>query len=134
MAFRDDEEEALPLTSHDANHTDDIDHPRPSASSISTTSLVLEHLSGHPNSIEAKEALYSQPRTESFDYDDRAAWRHKSHGTDSKARRILYIVASIAAVGWLAALALFISSGTHKSLASRPTILMPPRRLATVRR
>ncbi|KAH0009124.1 putative dipeptidyl-aminopeptidase B, partial [Aureobasidium melanogenum] len=119
MAFRDDEE-ALPLTRHDANHTDDIDQPRPSASSISTTSLVLEHLSGHPNSIEAKEALYSQPRSEEFDFDDRAAWKHKSHGFDFKARRILYIVASIAAVGWLAALALFLSSGSHKSLASRP--------------
>ncbi|THX53638.1 putative dipeptidyl-aminopeptidase B [Aureobasidium pullulans] len=119
MAFRDDEE-ALPLTRHDANQTDDSDQPRPSASSISTTSLVLEHLSGHPNSFEAKEALYSQPQSEQFDFDDRAAWQHKTHGIDTKARRILYIIASIAAVGWLAALALFLSSGSYKSSASHP--------------
>ncbi|THW87418.1 putative dipeptidyl-aminopeptidase B, partial [Aureobasidium pullulans] len=119
MAFRDDEE-ALPLTRHDANQTDDSDQPRPSASSISTTSLVLEHLSGHPGSFEAKEALYSQPQSEQFDFDDRAAWQHKTHGIDTKARRILYIIASIAAVGWLAALALFLSSGSYKSSASHP--------------
>jgi dipeptidyl aminopeptidase len=119
MVFRDDEE-AQPLTSHDANNTDDRDQPRPSTSSISTTSLVLEHLTDHQDSIGAKEALYTQPPPEELDFDDRAAWQGKSRGVDSKARRILYIIASVAVVGWLAALVLLLTSGAHKSLASRP--------------
>lgn len=117
MVFHDDEE-SLPLARNDGNQTDD--QPRPSASSISTTSLVLEHLTGHGNSIEAKEALYSSPRSEQFDYEETAPWQQKSHGIDAKARKILYIVAGVATLGWLAALFLFLSSGSHKSLSSRP--------------
>lgn len=117
MVFRD-EEEAIPLTRADVNQTEE--YSRPSASSISTTSLVLEHLTGHQNGIDAKEGLFRSPRSEQFEFDDSATWQQPTHGFDKRARRILYIVAAVATLGWVAALFLFLSSDSHKPLASRP--------------
>lgn len=112
-----DDDESLPLTKEEVDvQSHSESEPRRSSSTASTTSLVLEHLTGR-SSVKAKEALYSQP--EPFDIEDGATWRGV-RPVDKTARRYLWIFASVAAVGWIAALFLFVSTGSHKSLSSRP--------------
>lgn len=111
------DEESQPLTHNQDSETED--EPRPSGSSASVTSLVLERL-GDVNALKAKEALYSRPRQEEFDVEDQAAWQKQVRPADKKARRYLWIVVTIAVVGWTAALFLFLGTGSHKPLSSRP--------------
>lgn len=114
--FHDDE--SLPLTKEDVDmQSHSESEPRLSESTASTTSLVLEHLTGR-SAISAKEALYSQP--EAFDVEDGAVWRGGVRPVDKKARQYLWIFAAVAALGWIAALFLFIGTGSHKAMSSRP--------------
>ncbi|GAB7352754.1 hypothetical protein MBLNU459_g3104t1 [Dothideomycetes sp. NU459] len=113
------DEESLPLTKEDVDaQSHSESEPRQSESTASTTSLVLEHLAGR-SATQAKEALYSLPKPEAFDIEDNVAWRG-IRPVDKKARKYLWIVASLAAAGWIAALFLFIGTGSHKPLSSKP--------------
>lgn len=116
-AYRD--EEAQPLTGRNGYKHDD-DFPRQSESTASTTSLILEHITGGTNTLEAKEALYDRPQSQQFDIEDGPPWHSIIRPIDKKARRILLVVTAVAVVGWLAALFLFIGSGSNKPLSSRP--------------
>lgn len=124
--FRD--EEAQPLTQQDPLPDEEYseEEPRPSGSSVSTTSLVLEHI----NNLKGKEDLYSERRPEEFDHiEDGAVWQQKVRPVDKKARQLLWIAVSLAIVGWVAALFLFVGTGSHKPLSSRPH---DPHKTATV--
>lgn len=105
-------DESQPLT-----HSVDDAEPRASASSISTTSLVLEHVADKT----ANEALYSGdggPKEE-LDMED-LAWRRQDKPADRKARRIFYILIAIGLVGWVAAFFLFLSQDRHVAHSQRP--------------
>ena len=116
------DEESQPLT-QDIALAEDVTtdgEPRPSVSSASTTSLILEHIT-NSRSLKAKEALYSDPTPEQqFDIEDRAAWQTQTRPVDRRARRVLWIVVIVALLGWVAALFLFVGTGSHKPLSSRP--------------
>lgn len=115
------DEESQPLTKEENDslrHSEDL--PRQSASTASTTSLILEHLTGDRSALEAKEALYDSPRSEQFDVEDGPPWHGVTRPVDKKARQVLWILCVVAAVGWVAALFLFIGTGTHKPLSSKP--------------
>jgi len=115
------DEESQPLAKEELDHLrDSEDYSRQSASTASTTSLILEHLTHDNSALEAKEALYNVPKPEQFDVEDGPPWHSELRPVDRKARRILWIVCTIAALGWIAALFLFIGSGVHKPRSSRP--------------
>lgn len=120
-AYRDDDDESQPLTS---GESEELEHseslPRQSASSASTTSLILEHLTANDSALEAKEALYGSRQSDQFDVEDGPPWHGVVHPVDRKAWKILWIVCAVAALGWVAALFLFVGSGSHKPLSSRP--------------
>lgn len=96
---------------------------RPSASSLSTTSLMLEHV-GMKSDKEAREALYAQDPyhdhrgapDEELDMEDAVAWKRKVRPVDKKARRVFCILIAIGFVGWAAAFFLFLGQGRHKSV------------------
>ncbi|KAK1075026.1 hypothetical protein LTR33_009611, partial [Friedmanniomyces endolithicus] len=87
---------------HDDRHHD----PRVSASSASSTSLVLEHISDKG----AKEMLYTrgQPRGELDMGEEDLAWKRQTKPSERKLRRIFYVMIAIGAIGWVAALFLFL--------------------------
>ncbi|KAK3675615.1 hypothetical protein LTR78_004699 [Recurvomyces mirabilis] len=110
-------EESQPLTGTTQHNADDDDaHPRPSLSSASTTSLVLEHVSDKA----AKDYLYRDGPESSLDIEDQLAWKRQQKPSDSKTRRIFYILLAIGVVGWVAAFFLFLSQDRHVSHAQRP--------------
>ena len=127
-------EQSQPLTQH-VDGEDEGEEPRPSASSVSTMSLVLEHVSDRA-ALKAKEALYGfdgyvdgdddkvgrrrgMPEQE-LDMEEQLAWKRVVKPADRKARRILYILVAIGLVGWVAAFFLFLSQGRHKVNIDRP--------------
>lgn len=115
------DEESLPLTSGESDGVRySEDESRQSTSTVSTTSLVLEHITGNNNSLKAKEALYGSQRAQQFDVEDGPPWHSVTRPVDKKARKILWILVGVAALGWVAALFLFIGSGAHKPLSSKP--------------
>lgn len=115
------DEESLPLNKEEPyDSRDSEEQPRQSASVASTTSLILEHLSRNDNALKAKEALYDGPGSDRFDVEDGPPWHGVVKPVDTKARRLLWILCVIAALGWVAALLLFISTGSHKPLSSKP--------------
>ena len=99
---------------HDDRHHD----PRVSASSASSTSLVLEHISDKG----AKEMLYTrgQPRGELDMGEEDLAWKRQTKPSERKLRRIFYVMIAIGAIGWVAALFLFLSQDRHISHSARP--------------
>jgi dipeptidyl aminopeptidase len=117
------QEQSQPLTQNIDNQDgrpEEEETPRPSASSISTTSLVLEHV--NDKAMQAKEALYGYSDNgrgcgvpqEELDMEEALAWKRSVKPADKKARRIFYILIAIGLVGWVAALFLFLGQGRHK--------------------
>ncbi|KAH9873840.1 hypothetical protein IAQ61_004467 [Plenodomus lingam] len=97
-----------------------------STSSISTTSLVLEHI----NDPSINSTLRAQ-RGEKYTDDDEPGQTHEQFdiedgryqapvAVDKKARRLLWIIGSICVVGWGLALVFFLMSGSYKPISSRP--------------
>lgn len=93
--------------------------PRRSASSASTTSLVFDHLSDKAR-VHAKDAQYSDGPEEEFTVEDQIAWKRHSKGADRKWRHIIWGLAGVALLGWVAALFLFLSQDRHVSHSQRP--------------
>lgn len=118
-------DEAMPLTTIERpmsrDSVEEEDAGRPSASSASTTSLVLGHMSDKA-AMKTKEALYSDSHldAEETDTEEELAWQRTVKPADRKARRILYILIAIGAVGWVAALFLFLGQDRRVPHASRP--------------
>jgi len=133
------QEQSIPLTSNGGrrNSEDEGERtPRPSGSSISTTSLMLEHV--NDTALRAKEALYNgtthrgrdgkfhgsdsdeDAEGEEIDMEDQLAWKRSVKPADKKARRVLYILVAVGLVGWVAAFFLFLGQGRHSANANRP--------------
>ncbi|KAK4540772.1 hypothetical protein LTR36_008849 [Oleoguttula mirabilis] len=111
-------EESQPLT-HSTDPTSAVEaEPRPSGSSTSTTSLVLEHISDKS----AKEALYSDQRTlqEELDIEEQLAWKRQTKPADRKARRAFWIICGLALVGWAAAFLQFYGQNRTIAHSERP--------------
>ncbi|KAK5117524.1 hypothetical protein LTR62_004946 [Meristemomyces frigidus] len=111
-------EESQPLTGGNPfGPVDNDTPPRPSASSASTTSLVLEHVSDKA----AKEYLYRDgPPREELDIEDQVAWKRVQNPSDTKPRRIFYILIAVGIVGWVAAFFLFLAQDRHIAHSARP--------------
>lgn len=121
------EEETELLTKDERSARISEDGSEISISTISTTSLVLEHI----NDPTMNAALRSQrgekytdedededELTESRDIED---GRYQAPTTvDKKTRRMLWIVGAICAIGWGLALVFFLMSGTYKHVSTRP--------------
>ena len=125
------DEQSQPLRSAREEYEDGERVGRPSGSSLSTTSLVLEHVSD--KAIRAKEALYNgmtyrdRERKDSdagedidLDMEDQLAWKRQVRPVDRKARRVFYVLIAIGLVGWVAAFFLFLGQGRHKMNVDRP--------------
>ncbi|KAI9694686.1 MAG: hypothetical protein M1822_000302 [Bathelium mastoideum] len=126
-------EEALPLTQFDTLDQDRSSDRRSSISSASTTSLVLEHINNRaPKGFDKPlpPEPYSDspparlPKTSNFEVEDgprSPSWPPKGFtGVDRKARRLLWILGTLAFAGWLLALGTFLFTGTYKHASSRP--------------
>ena len=115
------DEESRPLASSAEPIGPIEDGRRPgSASSSSTTSIFLDHLSDKA-ALKAKDTLYSDgPKREELEIEDDVAWRRSVRPADRKTRRVLYILIAIGLVGWIAALYFFLHQERHVPHSDRP--------------
>jgi dipeptidyl aminopeptidase len=122
------EEETELLAQHETSARPSEDGSRASASSISTTSLVLEHINDASFTGPAQTKL-----GEKYTDDDDRELRHGGERldvedgrfqvlrpVDKKARRWLWIVGVVCVLGWSLALVFFMMSGTYKHASTRP--------------
>ncbi|KAJ4287230.1 hypothetical protein N0V90_012628 [Kalmusia sp. IMI 367209] len=121
------DEETEPLTRAETSSRNSAEGSRSSISSISTTSLVLEHI--HDVANGASHAKYGEkyrddgnadlaPQRERFDIEDGRSQALKP--VDKKARRLLWIIGTICVAGWALALFSFLSTGSYKHVSTRP--------------
>lgn len=118
-------EESRPLTK-DVDTSNEEDHKlRESFSSISTTSLVLEHLNDDTyhkhqgNGYSDAPANGSRKQMENFDEED-GTYYSPPKPVDRKARRMLWLVGLLCFVGWILAAGLFLARGTYKHASTKP--------------
>ena len=125
---RNSEEEAELLGGHETKARISEDGSEASGSSISTMSLVLEHINdGVPNGTSRSklnekyhdddEYVPGRAR-EQLDIEDGRFEPLKP--VDKKARRMLWIIGTICAIGWGLALVSFLYSGSYKHASTRP--------------
>lgn len=122
------EEEAELLTKDERSARTSEDESEGSISSISTTSLVLEHIN-NPATIGATRSNRGEKYTDDDDgdaarsreqFDIEGARYHNATGVDKKARRWLWIIGTACVAGWALALVIFLMKGTYKPVSSRP--------------
>jgi dipeptidyl aminopeptidase len=121
------EEETELLARHPESARSSVDGSEASASSISTTSLVLEHINdGAFNGARSKlgEKYTDEDNGESGNapgrFDVEEGKFHPLTPVDKKARRTLWIVGIICALGWALALVSFLMNGNYKDASTRP--------------
>jgi dipeptidyl aminopeptidase len=122
------EEEANLLAGHETATRNSEDGSEASASSISTTSLVLEHINDGFNNGASRAKMSEKYRDddngepgharEQFDIEDGRF--EPLQPVDKKARRLLWIVSAVCVVGWALALVFFLMSGSYKHASTRP--------------
>jgi dipeptidyl aminopeptidase len=122
------EEEANLLAGHETATRNSEDGSEASASSISTTSLVLEHINDGHNNGASRANISEKYRDddngepgrarEQFDIEDGRF--EPLQPVDKKARRLLWIVGAICVLGWALALVSFLTSGSYKHASTRP--------------
>ncbi|KAF2186812.1 putative dipeptidyl-aminopeptidase B [Zopfia rhizophila CBS 207.26] len=122
------DEETELLTREQTTTRSSEDDSNVSVSSVSTTSLVLEHINdGATNGAKQSnlkekyrddESGESYRRQETFDIED--ARFQTAKPVDKKARRLLWIIGTICVVGWGLALVSFVMGGSYKHASSRP--------------
>ncbi|KAH7124029.1 putative dipeptidyl-aminopeptidase B [Dendryphion nanum] len=122
-------EETEPLTYHQSASRDSGDDSEGSVSSISTTSLILEHLSNGASNGASRPNLTekyrdddgntgSERQRETFDVEE---GRYQGlTPVDKKARRWLWVLGTICVIGWCLALASFLWGGSYKPASTRP--------------
>lgn len=121
-------EETEPLTRNESISRASEDNYSSSLSSISTTSLILEHihdgeLSGASHSKLAekyRDEDNTEPELgrEGSDVEDGLLQNVKP--VDKKARRLLWIIGTVCVAGWALALISFLSAGSYKHSSTRP--------------
>ncbi|KAF1912307.1 putative dipeptidyl-aminopeptidase B [Ampelomyces quisqualis] len=121
------EEETELLVSHQESPRPSEDGSEASASSISTTSLVLEHI--NDGAINGARANLGEKYTDHDNggnahtpgrFDVEEGKFHPLIPVDKKARRMLWIIGIICALGWALALVSFLMNGTYKHASTRP--------------
>lgn len=123
------EEETEPLTNEQspARTSDDVSNR--SVSSASTTSLILEHINNnaanHVRPLGLQEKYHDEDSNGATDrgrddLDIEGGRYQVGQPVDKKARRLLWIIGVICAVGWGLALFSFIMGGKYKPPSSRP--------------
>jgi dipeptidyl aminopeptidase len=122
------DEETQPLTRDEGTSRNSEDVSRSSVSSVSTTSLVLEHINGEANGASRVKTHGEKYRDddsgtagriqERFDVED--GQFQGLQPVDKKARRLLWIVGTICVVGWALALVTFLTTGNYKHASTRP--------------
>jgi dipeptidyl aminopeptidase len=120
------DEETEPLT-HEQTISRHSEDGSASISSISTTSLVLEHIHDNETNGASHSKLHEKYRDHDDDSDGRREPFEVEDGryqglkpVDKKARRLLWIVGSICVVGWALALVSFLVGGSYKHASTRP--------------
>lgn len=121
------EEETELLARHESSARHSEDGSEGSISSISTTSLVLEHINdpafNHPHKKIGEKYTDEDNgdlghARDRFDVEDGTF--HPLTPVDKKARRTLWIVGAICVVGWALALVSFLMNGSYKHASTRP--------------
>ncbi|KAF1999489.1 putative dipeptidyl-aminopeptidase B [Amniculicola lignicola CBS 123094] len=123
------DEEREPLTKDVQAARSSEDGSEASVSSISTTSLVLEHIhdgerngASHKNNLSEKyrdeDSGEAGLRRDEFDVEDGRL--NAITPVDKKTRRLLWIVGTICVVGWGLALVSFLMGGTYKHSSTQP--------------
>jgi dipeptidyl aminopeptidase len=122
------DEETEPLTRDDISARNSEDASRDSVSSVSTTSLVLEHINdGATNSASRVQAgekyrdddgAEPERMRERFDLEDGSFQGFKP--VDKKARRLLWLLGAICVLGWVLALVGFLANGFYKHGSTHP--------------
>jgi dipeptidyl aminopeptidase len=121
------EEETELLTKDERSARTSEDDSRASVSSISTTSLVLEHIND-PAINGALKAKRGEKYTDDDDERTRAHEQFDVEGgrfqapvsVDKKTRRWLWIVGTACVAGWALALVFFLMNGSYKHVSTRP--------------
>ncbi|KAF2151329.1 hypothetical protein K461DRAFT_171459 [Myriangium duriaei CBS 260.36] len=117
------DEEDRPFSRSEAHEHIDTADGRPSISSVSTTSLILDEISDVAAHRATERTRLTEEgegaEEEDLELNEKAAWK-TDKPADRKYRRILWVVAAIALAGWVLALLAFIASGAHKPMSSRP--------------
>lgn len=124
------EEETELLTKDERSGRNSEDGSEASISSISTTSLVLEHIND-PSLNGASRSIRGEKYKDIDDDDDEPGQgrdqfdveegRYQGSTTvDKKARRLLWIIGTICVLGWALALVSFLMNGSYKHASSRP--------------
>lgn len=122
------DEETEPLTREAASPRNSEDASGSSISSVSTTSLVLEHI--HDRA--ANGVSRAAPTEKYWDDDSRDPERRRERfdeedghfqglkPVDKRTRRLLWLVSTICVLGWVLALVGFLAHGSYKDASSRP--------------
>jgi dipeptidyl aminopeptidase B len=120
------EEERKPLTEDTPSARSSIDERRPSVSTASTTSLVLETLNnGHAHRSANAEKRYRDADGEwhnedgMYDVED-TVYKGEGAPVDRKTRRLLWAIGVLCFAGWCLALVGFITSGRYKHPSTQP--------------
>ncbi|KAF1840521.1 putative dipeptidyl-aminopeptidase B [Cucurbitaria berberidis CBS 394.84] len=121
------EEETELLTKGERSTRTSEDGSEASISSISTTSLILEHINDPSLTGTLRSNLGEKYRDDRDEPDqarerfDVEEGRYQGPTTvDKKTRRWLWIIGTICVVGWALALVSFLMKGTYKPASSRP--------------
>ncbi|OCK80515.1 putative dipeptidyl-aminopeptidase B [Lepidopterella palustris CBS 459.81] len=117
------DEETQPLTKEEIPSTSAQHDRAESISSVSTTSLVLEHINEDAANSRLLEKYRDDHtpklrRDEEFDIEDGKFQGVKP--ADKKARRLLWILGIICAVGWGLALVTFVTQGGYQHASTMP--------------
>ncbi|KAH7399519.1 putative dipeptidyl-aminopeptidase B [Pyrenochaeta sp. MPI-SDFR-AT-0127] len=123
------EEETELLTKDERSGRTSEDGSEASISSISTTSLVLEHIND-PSLNGASHSMRGEKYRDIDDDDEPDQARERfdieegrfqgSTTVDKKARRLLWIIGTICVLGWSLALVSFLMNGNYKPASTRP--------------
>ena len=136
MAKEGSAEENEPLTKQDS--TTATTSPRASidtATSASTTSLVLEQLNGtaqqqHPNGVPLKPTLDFEYRDDDSDLELPKYLRPAGKTAEKRTKRLIYFIGAIGLGGWIVALVLFLIGGKYKHPSTVPYDHDTPSKLA----
>jgi dipeptidyl aminopeptidase len=122
------DEETEPLTREDTSLRNSEDASGSSVSSVSTTSLVLEHIHDNATNGASRAAAGEkywdddsgnpERRRERFDIEDGHFQGLKP--VDKKARCLLWLVGAVCVLGWVLALVGFLANGSYKHASTRP--------------
>lgn len=117
------DEETQPLTREEILSRSSQDDPNESVSSVSTTSLVLEHINDNAFSSGPQEKYkddHKKGAQQEEDFDVEGGLFQGIKPVDKKARRLLWILGIICAIGWGLALATFVLGGSYKHASTKP--------------